>query len=120
MSTFTPSAQQRGERTLKLRLVHANLTGSQASLASAIPEGYTKVSAATTATGVYVIQPLTKFARTPVVTATALSAAGKLFCTIGAASTTSVTINVWSDAGVATNVTDLHVTLDGFDVADQV
>ncbi len=120
MSTFNHTTQQRAERTLKLRLVHASLTGSQASLAAAIPEGYTKVSAATTGTGVYVINFLTPFRRVPVVNAMALSAAGKLFCVLGAASTSSITINVFSDAGTATNVTDLHVTVDGFDVPDQV
>ncbi len=120
MATFLLQGQQRGERTLKLRLAHSGLTGSQASTAAGIPAGYTKVSAPTHGSGVYVINFLQAFKRTPVITANALSAAGKLFCVVAAASTTSCTINVFADTGTATNVTDLHVNVDGFDVADQV
>lgn len=117
---FTEMSTQREERSIHARITVASLTGSQASSSSAIPEGYTQLSAAKTATGVYVINFLRAFVRTPVVLPIALTAAAKLFLTVGAVSATSVTINCWNDAGTATDTTGLLLTITGFDVADQV
>lgn len=117
---FTEMSTQRSERSIHSRTVVASLTGSQASLAAAIPEGYTQLSGAKTATGVYVYNFLKPFVRAPTVLPVPLHASAKLFFTIAAVSAAQVTLNCWNDTGAAADATGVHMTVTGFDVADQV
>jgi hypothetical protein len=117
---FEKLAQQREERDLKARLVPASLTASQTSTATGIPEGYTKISALTSATGVFTIVYLTPFVRLPILYATCFHATLKLYFTVTAQALTGCTIKCWDEGGVAQNPTQILFKAEGFDVADQV
>lgn len=116
---FTKMASQREERDIKARLVTASLTGSAASTTSGIPEGYTKLSALTSATGVITVNYLKPFVREPVVTVTCFHATLKLYASITAKSTSACTIKIYDEGGIAQNPTELMLNVTGFDCADQ-
>ncbi len=117
---FTKYATQREERTINARLATAGLTASQASVVAGIPEGRTQISALTSATGVYTIVYLKAFTRLPLIKPTFFHATVFGYCTVTAQALTGCTIKCFDAAGVAQDATQLHVSITGFDVADEV
>ncbi len=89
------------------------------SSATALTEGNYRGTFSTGGTGIYTITFAEPFARTPVVTATALHATLSLKCVITAKSASAVTITVRNDSGTATAPTSFDVHVIGSDTADQ-
>lgn len=113
-------SSQRRIRTEFFRLVFANLPATTpAQSTTGVPEGAYRCTAAKTATGTARLVFNAPFQRVPVITAAAMSAAGKLFAVISAVSTTECTIKVYADDGTATDPTQLHIQVIGADTADQ-
>lgn len=120
MKTSVKSTQ-RLVRTEFFRLVVASLPSTTpAQSLTGVPEGTFRCTAAKTATGVFLLNFNTPFARVPVISANALSAAGKLFMVISAASASSITLKCFADDGAATDPTGVHITVIGSDTADQI
>ena len=118
---FQVNGSQRETRVEFLRLIPANIaTGSAARDLDGVEEGTYQVTVNKEGTGDYSITFDSPFVRKPVVVATALHASSKLFCTVKSNSTTACRIIVHSDAGTATDPTEIHVMLAGFDTADQI
>lgn len=117
---FEKLAQQREERDIKARLVTASLTGAQTGTSTNIPEGYTKITALTSGTGVITVVYRTPFVRLPIITATAFHATLKLYSTVTAQALDGCTIKWYDEGGVARDPTQMHFKAEGFDVADQV
>lgn len=118
---FQKYAQQRNERDLKIRLVPASLTTAYTGTSStSVPEGFTKVRAKTPSSGIYDISYNQPFMRLPIVTATAFHASLRLYPTISDQTLSSCQITFVDAAGAVQTPTQVHVKVEGFDVADQV
>lgn len=122
MSDRLVKSGQRKQREEIVKLVPANLTGSLASTLAAIPEGTYHCQALTSGTGLFQItlNPAFGYARAPVPVFTALHATAKLFCTLTSVTTTTIIFRVYSDAGVLTDPTSIHVIIVGCDTVDQL
>lgn len=118
---FPPNNSQRAVRMEQFRLVAASVpTGTAAQTATGCPEGFSRCTVLKNGTGDFTINFNTAFARTPVVTATALSTAGKTYTVLYSVSTTACRVLTYNDGGTATSPTDLHVHVTGFDTSEQV
>lgn len=114
-------ASQRRARLEFFRLLFASLPATTpAQSTTGVPEGAYRCKAAKTATGVAVLTFNEPFQRVPSITASAMSAAGKLFAVVAAVSASGCTINVFADDGTATDPTQLHIQVIGADTADQI
>ena len=118
---FQLEGSQRAARTEIFRLIPASIaTGAATQSVAGCVEGTYQCTVAKNGTGDYSITYNTPFARKGVVNATALHTTGKYFASLHSSSTTGCRILVWSDAGTASDPTEIHVTVRGFDTADQI
>lgn len=118
---FDAKTTQRNTRVEQFILVPASVpTGTAVQSTTGCIEGTYKCTVSRTGTGDVTITYNKPFARKPVIQAAALHASSKLFATVVSSSTTAVRLAVFSDAGTATDPSELHVTARGFDAADQI
>ncbi len=112
---------QRSVREEQFRLVVASVpTGTAAQTATGCPEGTFRCTVLKNGTGDYTINFNNTFVRTPGVWAEALHASSKLFTVLKTRTTSAVNILVYSDAGTATDATEVDVFVRGHDTDDQV
>lgn len=118
---FDPKVTQRGVRAQFLRLVFANLPSpTQIQSATACPEGFTQCTLLKNGTGDVSIKFNKPWKRTPAVFAQALHTSSKLFVSTKSQDTDDVRLTVFSDAGTATDPTELHVFVIGSDTTDVI
>lgn len=118
---FDIRSPQPKPRPEQFRLVVASLpTGTAAQSTTGCPEGTYRCTVLKNGTGDYTINFNNPFARTPVVTPTALHATAGYMATLISVSTTAVRIGCWTATGTAADPTNVHVSVDGWDTADQV
>lgn len=117
---FQSNSSQRGTREEAFILVPASLSGTLAQSVAGCIEGTYQCRARRVSAGLFEISYNKPFARKPVAIATALHASTNLVACITANTASLLTILVKTDAGVATDPTELHVVARGFDVAQQI
>lgn len=118
---FDAKTPQRSARDEQFILVPASVPAAPAvqSTAGCI-EGTSQCTVLRTGAGDMTINYNKPFARKPVIAANALHATAKLFVVIVSSSATAVRLAVFTDAGVATDPSELHVSARGFDTASQL
>lgn len=122
MAHFQSSTPQRNTRVEQFIVKPTSIsTGTAAQDTTNVIEGAYRCIVQRKGTGDVELTYNTPFSgRKPVIQATALHASSKLFCTIVSSSATATRIAVFSDAGTATDPTELHITARGFDSADHL
>lgn len=115
-------AVQRKPRLEVFRIVPASApTGSAAESESGCPEGFTRCTLLKNATGDFTVNLNEPFNRIPIVSGLAVSSASSLKVIVHASTSASVVrVLVRNDSGTLTDPTELHLTVVGFDAADQV
>ena len=112
---------QRNPRIEAFRVdISAAPTGTAAQSTDAVLEGAFRCTVIKNGTGDVTLNFNRPFSRKPVVTATALHASTNLVACIKSVTTSAVNLLVKSDSGSATNPTELHIHVLGFDSDDQV
>lgn len=117
---FQSQSSQRGAREAAFILVPASLSASLVQSIAGCIEGTYQCRARRVSAGLFEISYNKPFARKPVISATALHASTNLVVCATASTPTLLTLLVKTDAGVATDPTELHVTARGFDTAQQI
>lgn len=115
-------SSQRKARTETFRLVSASVpSGTAAESAAGCPEGYLRCTVLKNGTGDFTINFIEPFQRIPNVIATPVSSAASVKAVLHASTSASlVRVLVRNDSGTLTDPTELHVTVLGYDTADQV
>jgi hypothetical protein len=113
---FQPSNPQRGARDEQFIVKPASISTATASQDTTnVIEGAYRCTVLRNGTGDVTITYNKPFARKPVVTANALHASSKLFVVLVSSTASATRLAVFSDAGTATDPTELHVQSRGFD-----
>lgn len=121
MSLSAIQSSQRKPRLEVFRIdISAAPTGTAAQSTTAVLEGAYRCTVLKTGTGALTINFNKPFSRKPVVTATAFHASTNLVACVTALASTAISLTTKSDSGSATNPTELHVHVVGFDSTDQL
>lgn len=119
---FQVEATQRLPRIETFRILEASVTGSATANSTVMPEGFTRGTILEAANNNYTLAFNEPFARIPVVQITCLNSTATLtaIATIVSVTAAQVVFHVEGDDGVALATTGFHVTVMGYDTADQL
>ncbi len=121
MGSFVYKTSQRGIRDEQFIVKPTSITtGTAAQDTTNVIEGAYRCTVSRTGTGDITINYNVPFARKPVVVANALHATSKLFVVIVSSTASATRLAVFSDAGTATDPTELHVISRGFETLDHL
>ena len=119
MSRYDQFNTQRRMRKEQFVIKPANIsTGTAAQDTTNVTEGAYRCKVQRIGTGSVELTFKEAFLRTPVVQLTAMHATSKLFPTLVSYDKTKVRFAVFSDAGTATDPTEVHLTVTGADTVD--
>ncbi len=119
---FMAEATQRLPRIEVFRILESGVTGTAASSAAVMLEGFTRGSIVEAANNNYTLAFTQPFARAPVVSITCLHSTATLtaIATIVSVSASDVVFHIEGDDGAALATTGFHITVIGFDSADVI